>query len=350
MTPLAEDEKTLEQEIAEAVEEHTERDEKGRFVAKDAEPEPEPVAEEVIAGPALGEEDEKADNGPEKADNELLASEQGIPDKLALAPNYAKKAIRENWDKLPTEVRQELHERESEFHKQLTRFDEDRNFGKQVKQVVAPYEPFIRSLGADPVQAVDYLIKTDYALRQAPPEQRKAMFLQAAKDYGISLEDVDLQQHGQQGYDPRVETLAQQVSRLEQERQSDIQAQQLREQQSLEQQIEEFAARPDRPFFDRVSPVMAALLQSGQATDLDDAYDRAVHADPETRALQLKASQQAEQSQRSQQSIAAAQKAKAASASVTGAPGQAIAASSPNSSGSLEDDIRAAMAAASGRI
>lgn len=345
MTPLA-DEKTIEQEVAEAVE-AVERDEKGRFAAKDGEDEPvidEPVAGEVIPGPALGEDDPVI--APEKAEPE---PESVIPDKFGIAPNYAKKAIRDNWEKLPAEVRRELHERETEVHRQLTSFDEERNFGKQIKGIVAPYEGFIRQLGAEPAQAFDYLIKTDYALRTAPPEQRKALFIQAAKDYGIELGDADLQP--QPGYsDPRFETLQQQVSRLEQERNSDIQQQQLRERQTLEQQVDDFSARPDRPFFERVSPLMAALLQSGQAADLEEAYDKAVYADPDTRALQLKASSQAEQSQRSQQSQAAAQKAKAASASVTGAPGMALAASSPNGSGSLEDDIRAAMHAATERI
>ena len=345
MTPLA-DEKTIEQEVAEAVE-AVERDEKGRFAAKDGDDEPVidgPVVEEVVPGPALGEDDPVTP--PAEAEPE---PEAVIPDKFGIAPNYAKKAIRDNWEKLPAEVRRELHERETEVHRQLTSFDEERNFGKQIKGIVAPYEGFIRQLGAEPAQAFDYLIKTDYALRTAPPEQRKALFIQAAKDYGIQLGDDDLQQ--QQGYsDPRVETLTQQVSRLEQERRSDIEQQQLLERRSYEQQIEDFSARPDCPFFDRVSPLMATLLQSGQAADLEEAYDRAVYADPETRALQFAASSKAEQSQRSQQSQAAAQKAKAASASVTGAPGQAIAASSPNSSGSLEDDIRAAMNAATERI
>jgi len=306
----------------------------GKFAAKEVAAEPEPEAEPAPA----------AEPAPVAEETEQPA----IPDKFALPPNYAKKAIKENWSSLSPDVRRELHERETEFHKQFTRFDEDRNFGKQVKEVVAPYEPFIRSLGADPVQAFDYLIKTDYALRTAPPEQRKQMFLQAAKDYGInfSADEVIGGTSNAPAYDPRVETLAQQIARLEQAQQSAIQAQQLQEQQGLEQQIADFASRPDRPFFDRVSPMMAALLQSGAANDLDQAYDMAVHADPETRALQL-ASQQ---SQRTPTSQAAVAKAKAASASVTGAPGYAVPASSPQSSGSLEDDIRAAWQAATGRI
>lgn len=339
MNPPEAEEKTIEQEISEAIdtlpeELAPERDEKGRFVPK---AEPDPV--EPPAGAAPDVKTVEADEPVE-----------AIPDKFALPPNYAKKAIREKWGELSPEVRQELHERESDFHKQLTRFDEERNFGRQIKQVVAPYEGFIKSLGAEPVQAFDYLIKTDYALRTAPPEQRKAMFLQAAKDYGVTLSDEDFSQAQYQQADPRIETLAQRLERLEFEQRSAMEQQQLQEQRSLEQQITDFASRPDKPFFDRVSPLMAALLQSGQAEDLEEAYDKAVYADPETRALQLTAQQQTEQSQRQAQLKAAADKAKAASASVTGAPGQAIAASSPNSAGSLEDDIRAAYQTATGRI
>ena len=342
MTSPALAEKTLEEEIAEAVAQHSEAD------------------DSVVADAALGEP-EIADEGPQRSPDGKFAAKEAvepevvepaeepvIPDKFALAPNYAKKAIREKWAELPADVREEMHERETEFHKQLTRFDEERNFGKQVRQVVAPYEQFITELGANPVQAVDYLIKTDYALRTSPPEQRKALFMQAARDYGIDLTGGE---QGEQPYvDPQMETLQQRISRLEQEQQSATQATQFQVQQGLERQIEDFASNPAHVFFDRVSPMMAALIQSGQATDLDQAYDMAVHADPETRALQLSAQQQSQQSQRSQASTAAAQRAKAASVSVTGAPGLAEIASSPSSAGSLEDDIRAAMSAASGRI
>ena len=337
-------EKTIEEEIAEAIEQHA------------------PADEGVTADAALGEApapDEGAVRGPdgkfaakEASPEEQPAAEPAvdvvIPDKYALAPNYAKKAIREKWAELPGDVRQEMHERETEFHKQLTRFDEDRNFGKQIKQVVAPYEPFINSLGANPAQAVEYLIQTDYALRTSSPDQRRDLFLKAARDYGIDLSGA--QQGEQQPHDPQLETLQQRISRLEQEQQSATQATQFQVQQDLERHIEEFASNPAHVFFDRVAPVMSALLQNGQASDLDQAYDMAIHADPETRALQLAAKQQTEQSQRSQASTAAAQRAKAASVSVTGAPGLAEIASSPSSAGSLEDDIRAAIAAASGRF
>lgn len=309
------------------------RDEAGRFAAKE---EPADVVVEPVAK-------EEAPAETAEADAPI------IPDKFALPPQYAKAGIKAKWSELPPEVRQELHERETDFHKQLTRQDEERVFGKRVREVVAPYEGFIKSLGAEPIQAVDYLIKTDYALRTAPPEQRRELFIKAARDYGINLFEGDGQQQAAQG-DPRYDTLQQRLDRLESDRQAAIQQQQLAEQRSIEQQISDFSSRPENVFFDRVQPMMAALLESGQADSLEKAYEMAVYADPETRALQLAA--QAEQSQRTilQQKSAEAAKARSASVSVTGAPGLTAPASSPsNANATLEDDIRAALQAA-GRI
>jgi hypothetical protein len=333
---------SIEQEIAAAMELHKQddtpvveeaaRDETGKFAAKESD--------------ENNSADKSASNSAHADIDKPETDEPVIPDRYGVPPQYAKKAIREKWGELPGEVRQELHDREREIHQQMTRFDEERTFGKKVKEVVAPYEGFIKSLGADPVQAFDYLIKTDYALRTAPIEQRKALFMKAAADYGVQFDGTETAPIN----DPRLESMQQQLARLEQERNADIQARQEQEQRSIEQQIADFSSRPENVYFDRVSPTMAALLQSGQADSLEKAYEMAVFADPETRALQLAA--QAEQSQRTATQIKSAQAAKArsASVSVTGAPGPAVPASSPTSAGSLEDDIRNAIAASSGRI
>lgn len=307
----------------------------GRFVGKEPEEAAEPeTAPEVAADPA--------DPAPEDA--------PVIPDAFAVAPQYAKKAVRENWAALPAEVRQELHEREREVHQALTRQDGERNFGKAVQQVVAPYEGFIKSLGAEPVQAFEYLLKTDYALRTASPEQKKAMFLQAAKDYGI-----DLGTQGEGNYlDPPVlqdPALVQRISQLETALNADKDARREQESAALNATIDAFAADPKNVFFDRVSPLMATLLQSGQFEDLPTAYEAAVLADPETRALHLAAKSEEEDRKRQAAAKVKTEAARAASVSVTGAPGQAAMPAQLNgSSGSIEDDIKAALAEVSSRV
>lgn len=351
-------------DVLEPVAETSIEDDIRAAMAEHAEPVAEPVAEpeaeadeaapERARGPDgkfAAKETPEPEIAPEAAPEPV--DEPVITDPFALAPQYAKKAVKENWAALPAEVRQELHEREKEVHQQFTRFDEERNFGKSVKQVVAPYEGFIKSLGADPVQAFDYLLRTDYNLRTAPVEQRKAMFIQAAKDYGIDFNNyamgVDEPATNAPQYDPRIETLQQQINRLENEHNNVIQATQERERQTLDQQIDSFASDPANVHFDRLSPMMAVLIQNGQAENLDKAYEMALFADPETRALHLAATSEAEERKRTAAATAQAQAARNASVSVTGAPGLAVPAPM-ESSGSIEDDIRSAIRLVSDRV
>lgn len=71
------------------------------------------------------------------------------------------------------------------------------------------------------------------------------------------------------------------------------------------------------PYFNDVRPVMAALMTSGQAKTLSDAYDMAVYANPQVRASLLAADQVKQADDRRR----AAETARSAGATVTGAPG-----------------------------
>lgn len=302
-----------------------ERDEHGRFKAKEAN-EPEPAPEQA----------------PE-------AETPAQPDPYGLAPQYAGPAIKEKWASLDPEVRAEIVKRDQEVHRTFTRFDEERNFGKGVKEVVAPFEGLIKSLGAEPVQAIKYLLEGDAALRTGTPEQKAAMFHKLARDYGVQLDG--LAQQEQQQIDPRVETLNQRIARLEHEQNSVIVQRREEEQNTLNAQIADFASKPEHVYFERVKPVMASLLQNGQADSLEKAYDMAVYADPDTRALHLAAEREAEDRKRTTERTAQAAAARRASPSVQGAPGSTVPAALLNgsASNSVEDDVRAAIQAASGR-
>jgi hypothetical protein len=91
---------------------------------------------------------------------------------------------------------------------------------------------------------------------------------------------------------------------------------------------------------------MATLLSSGQAADLQEAYDQACWADPAVRPLILTDQQRAAQAKAADEARAKAWAARRASGSVTGAPGAGGSpsqrASNPNAS--VEDDVREAYA------
>lgn len=356
------DERTLEDDLKEAWDAHVQDAPETDAIEPAAEPAVEPV--EPVEPAASPERDEhgrfKAKEAAEPAEasaqpeaTEPVEPSEPQPDPYGLAPQHVGASLKAKWKDLDPDIRKDIVEREKDVHKGFTKFDEERVLGKQVREVVKPYENFIRQLGAEPVQAFDYLLKTDYALRTADPASRKAMFLKAAKDYGVDLSDAATTNDNpqpQQFVDPRLETLEQKINRLEAERNNDIAARRDEEQRSINAQIESFASDPAHPYYERVKPIMAALLQNGQAGSLEEAYDRAVFADPETRALHLAATREAEDRKRAAEASEKARKARQASPSVTGAPGSSVPtspASGPSSS--LEDDIRNAWSAVTGR-
>lgn len=320
--------------VAETAEEAAgrERDEHGRFKAKEAQEapvEPEtPVAEAPVA------------EDPDKI----------APDPYGLAPTYASPAVKEKWAALDGDVREWITKRDREVHQTFTRYDEERNFGKQIKEIAKPYEALITSLGANVPTAVDYLLKTDYVLRTGTPDAKRSALLKAAQDYGIDLSGAPQPAETQVATDPRYETLQQRIDRLESERNNDMTARREEVQQTINSQIDSFASKPENVYFDRVKPLMATYLTSGQAESLEKAYEMAVWADPETRALHLAAERAAEDRKRTMGAAEQAAKARRASPSVTGAPGSAVPPPQLNgSSGSVEDDLRAAFQAVSGR-
>ena len=126
---------------------------------------------------------------------------------------------------------------------------------------------------------------------------------------------------------------------------------QRQEGQQLQTEIEAFASDPGHIHFETVKPVMAALLESGAAKDLKDAYDQAVWARPDIRSTLVPPQSVNTEEKRLAEIKAKAEKAKQAGSSITGGPGAAgelNGAGNPNRS--LRDTIRAAINEAQGRV
>ena len=255
---------------------------------------------------------------------------------LSKAPEAWKPEAKAHWDKLPPEVQKYVSDREAEVHKGFTRFDEDRQFGKQIKDIVSPYLPLIRSQGGNPVTAVQGLLQTAYLLNTAPKEQKATLIRQLAEQHGV-LESLA---QPAQYVDPQV---AQLQARLQQLEGSNAQQAQEREAQSMagiQHQIAAFAADPKNAHFEHVRGHMVAMLQGGVAKDLQDAYEQAVWARPDLRQALISEQVTQQQASAQQASKDRAIKARSAGASVSGSPGVVVPiASQPNRS--LREELQA---------
>lgn len=275
------------------------------------------------------------------------------------APEGWKAELKAKFNELPPEVQAEIARREGETHKALTRQDDERLFGKRVSEIVSPYLPTIRSEGGTAEKAIESLLQTAHVLRQGTEQQKALAVANVIQQFRVSPQGLfSILQGGNQGtgqplqqgqLDPVIGTLQQRLDRMEQERQEEIRQRQFQEQAALQGQIDDFATKQGHEHFEKVKVFMGQLLQSGQAADMDEAYNKAVWADPDIRSSLIAA--QADPNKRLTEQTAKTERARNAAVSVTGSPGGARALNgAANPTSSIEDDLRAAIRERNGRV
>lgn len=247
------------------------------------------------------------------------------------APSSWKKEAAAEFDKLPPHVQDEVLRRETDFHKGIEGFKSHADLGRTIERTLQPYMQTIQQLGVTPDVAISSLLKADAGLRYGTPEQKAAHLAGLAQTYGIDIGQVA--QVPQK--DPYTFQLEQRLAQLQQQQEQFQQSQQEQQREALNSELQAFAATAEH--FEAVKEDMAALLQAGRATDLKDAYDKAVYANPQTRQALLE--QQRQEALKQAQTQALNARAKAAAVSVRG--------SSPASgSGAAPTNLRAALEAA----
>jgi hypothetical protein len=249
-------------------------------------------------------------------------------------PQSWRAAQRAKWDKLDPDIRQEVIRRERETTKVLGESATARHLAGQFNQVVQPFMARIQSLGAEPMQAVQELLKADYMLSTAPKVTRAQLMAKLIKDYDVDIVELDNALVGKAPADPvddKLERLIQQrLAPLQQYLTAQQQAAQENERHSYEQvthTVESMGQDPKYPHFEELRQDMADLIDLGAKRglylSLEQAYNRAVAMNPEVSA-QVAAVQTAEAKRAAAVAAnAKAQKALGASVSVGGAPGGA---------------------------
>lgn len=242
-----------------------------------------------------------------------------------------KPEMRPLWDKVPTELRGYLHQRDRELEAGFRSVAGARDAATAVMNEFAPYQEQLAKEGTSPVMAMRTLLQTAHALRTGGTEYRKGIILSLAQQYGVDLG---------QPYNPSLAQAEAQASTLATERMYG-QATQLQQlQQQTVQQFQAFANDPANEFFPKVRNVMGQLLGSGAANDLKDAYDKACWTVPEVRASMI----QRQQAAPVPVDPRAARRQAAAGMSVSGTPGVTNVSPKPMDGGGGE--LRATLEAA----
>lgn len=180
---------------------------------------------------------------------------------------------------LAPHIQAEVLRRETEVNKGFEERAAKLKPWEAVDQALAPVRSRLAMNGLNDASYVQALVAADESLRG--PNKVQAL-IQLAQQYGIDPRQfAQPDQYGQQPQQaqlpPQYQDLAQRFEALQQ---SVMQQQTAAEQTATAQtqaQIDAFAK--DHLYFENVKPTMAALLKSGQASDLDSAYAKACRLD-----------------------------------------------------------------------
>lgn len=236
---------------------------------------------------------------------------------LRQVPKSWPKEMHEHWGKVDPKVQEYWETREQQMLTGLDQYKTDAQLAKQFRDSLTPYQQTLKQLNLDPVTAAKHLFQADHTLRYAPPDQKLAYFKDLAKTYGIDLGTVQAAAEQVAPTDPAVKVLQDKLQKIE----SGLTARQQQDYQAIQEktskEVEAFASDSTHPHFNDVADDIVLLLKTG--LPLQEAYDKAVWANPLTREKELQARLLTEtEKQKENARLTALPKAKAAQHNVKG--------------------------------
>lgn len=275
------------------------------------------------------------------------------------APAHWPAADRELFAKQAPEAKQWLLGRykamEADYTKKTQELGGMRRMKETLDEVFAPFRDQMQMNGVDEAMAIRQLVGAHAFLQRDP----NAAIQKLAEQYGINLKAIV---EGNAAADPAGESpvvkgLREQVAKLTDQIAKVTGHQGEQQLHARLNEVTQFAEEKDaqgnlkRPHFDDVAPVVATMIRAakteGKALTLQEAYDSAVWANPQTRAKVL-AAQDAQRRAKEEED----RKAKANAARKAGfeVKGEGAATSVVAKNDSIEASLEAAWDAAAGRV
>lgn len=227
-------------------------------------------------------------------------------------PTSWKRDYHEAWGKADPTLRQYVWQREEEMREGIRASLDRASFGEKMQKAIEPYMQTIQGLGIEPSAAVQALMQADHILRTAQPEQKQAYLAQLAQQYGVNLGSMDGYQPGP--VDPQIYNLQNELNAVRGEVVGWKQQQEQAQAATLQAEINEFAKTAE--FFEDARENMILLLQSGAASNLQDAYRKAIRLDDTLFEREQQSRQAEAEAKKRAEADKAAKSAKAAAVSV----------------------------------
>lgn len=300
-----------------------------------------------------------APKDPALKDAKVEAKPDAKPEEAMEAPAHWPAADREMFAKQPPEAQKWLLGRhkamEADYTKKTQELTSVRRMKEVLDEVFAPFREQMHLNGIDEVTAIRQLVGAHQFLQRDPAGGIKHL----ADKYGIELKSLidGAAAADPAGESPTVKALRTQVEQLTGQLKQFTGAQTEQQMHARLNEVTQFAEEKDdqgnlkRPHFDDVAKDVARLIKAaksdGETLSLQDAYDQAVYANPQTRQKVLAAQDAQRRAKEEAERKAKADAAKKAAFDVKGEGAAAAVAANNNS---LRADLEAAFGAAEGRV
>lgn len=245
--------------------------------------------------PARGEKGQfaaKADGAPEASDKGNDALSPGAQPETKSMPASWSKASEAVWKSLTPEAQDMVLKREADGEKGVQALKQQYEPLKGIAHAIEPHKALLAQMGLSPEQGVERLIGFHSRMMSDPYRG----IIDVAAAYNVDLNRLFAPQGQRPGENSAIDQLEAKIRTLEAELAADKQAKAHAFTSDLEKQVNDFASKPDHKYFDQLRPVMARLLQSGQAADLADAYKQAARLDDEVWSAMEREKREAESS------------------------------------------------------
>lgn len=277
-------------------------------------------------------EEEAAEEVAEKEEIEEEKEEKEEVEKKA-APASWKKDMHETWEKLDPKAQEYIETREAQMKEGLDTDRNDANLGRTMRDTMAPFHEFLQKKGMDEPTAVKNLMNIHYQMDNAPDDHKIQLLHQLASSYGLNLTGE------QQEIDPNVKALQEEMngmrSILNERNQADLQVARER----VVKEVEDFASDPKHSYFEEIEGDVATFITAGMT--LEDAYEKAVWANPITRQKEINRINEEEGSAKIEEARKKSEALKKAKA--TNVKSRDTKYSPTEKTGTMEDTMKAAM-------
>lgn len=253
------------------------------------------IAADLFATSDAPTEETTTDETPSESPSDTPAeTSTAVPTETAApvaraAPKAWPKEQHERWGKLDKETQDYLELRERQMLDGLSQYGDKAKRSDAWDTAVKDYMPLIQAQNIQPQEAVRYLFEAHRQLSSGTPQQKQAYLAQIAKSYGIAIPGT-VTPAGQEETPAQRET-RERLERLENERAQDKRAAAQDMQKHVAGEVTSFAdakddkGTPTHPYFDECAEDIVALINAGHT--LEQAYEKAVYANPVTRAKEL---------------------------------------------------------------